>query len=196
MFRTIYICFAMFVFPLSSHAATILQFDSSPSSFIGQGESRFITPDNGYMFSVINNFDNGLSFGVRRDGPTHSGPLHDHWSLDLSAPGDVLLQVGLYEDATRWPFQDITNPGLNFTGNHRGSNRLSGFFEVLEIMYGTTGQLERLAVDFTQFSEELIDRQITGSLRFNSNIPVVPLPAAFWLFLTGIMVLSRLRKAS
>jgi hypothetical protein len=89
-----------------------------------------------------------------------------------------MLTVGLYEGATRWPFQNDEDPGLSFSGNHRGNNRNLGFFNILEAVYLPSGGIESLAVDFTQYGEQNPDWWINGKLRYNSDVSVVPLPAS------------------
>lgn len=195
MNRIILLFFTLVVFPISAHAAMILQFESSPSSWVGHGESRFVTPDDGYIFSVQSYFDNSLYFRIERDGPSHSDPLHDHWSLALAAPSDNMLTVGLYEGATRWPFQNDEDPGLSFSGNHRGNNRNLGFFNILEAVYLPSGGIESLAVDFTQYGEQNPDWWINGKLRYNSDVSVVPLPASVWLFMAGLVAITRIRSS-
>jgi len=189
----IHICsVTFFLFFLSIHvqAAFILSFDSSPNSWVGQGDSRFVTPGDGYDFSVRTNFDNGLSFSIERDAP-YGDPLRDWWTLELAAPFGDLLTVGLYEDATRWPFQADDAPGLTFSGNHRGNNRNLGFFEVLEATYDSLGALESFAVDFTQYGEQNLDRWIVGQLRYNSEVPLnVPEPGTLLLLFIGLFGLT------
>jgi len=180
----------LFALSIPAHAAFILSFDSSPNSWVGQGESRFITPDDGYTFNARSNFDNGLSFNISRGAP-FGDPLRDWWTLDLAAPFENLLTVGLYENATRWPFQAVDAAGLTFSGNHRGNNRNLGFFEVLEATYDPFGVIESFAVDFTQYDEQNLNKWIVGKLRFNSQIPVnVPEPGTMLLLLVGLFGLT------
>lgn len=174
-------------FSVSAHASYILSFDSSEQSWVGAGQSRYITAEDGYDFTANTNFDNGLSFSIRRDVPFED-PLYDYWRLELAAPFNALLTEGLYEDATRWPFQDADAPGLTFAGNHRGNNRNLGFFNILEASYDPAGNLDSFAVNFTQYGEQDPDRWIVGQFRFNSDVPVAaPEPGTALLFLAGLL---------
>ena len=185
----------------SSFAAMILSFESSEQSWVGQGESYAVSPSDGYIFSGgESRFDNSLSFRIASlnspfgpDWDPASGDPYNYWTLDLAAPFDQLLDVGLYDNAARYPFQDDAQPGLTFSGNHRGNNQNSGFFEILEISFDGIGDISSLAVDFTQYGETNPDWWINGQLRFNSDIPLkpVPLPASIWLFGTGLLLLFR-----
>jgi len=49
----------------------------------------------------------------------------DRWDADFEAPADDILAPGLYRHAARHPFNDDA-PGLAFTGNGRGCNKLTG----------------------------------------------------------------------
>ncbi|MFO0887678.1 MAG: serine protease [Isosphaeraceae bacterium] len=88
------------------------------------------------------------------------------WSLALSAGQGRNLAVAEYRDAKRQPFAG-DSPGLEFSGNGRGSNTLSGEFRIWE--YETKGnEVIRLAVDFVQRSEGKMP-PLVGMLRYNSS---------------------------
>lgn len=191
----------LFLANTSFAAAMIFSFESSEQSWIGQGESVTVTPDDGYIFSS-RQFGNALSFGIASlnspfgpDWDPSSGEPYNYWDLELAAPFGQVLEVGLYDNAARYPFQDAAQPGLTFSGNHRGNNQLSGFFEILEISFNGIGEIDSLAVDFTQYDENNPDWWNKGQLRFNSDVPLspVPLPASIWLFFTGLAFLFRLK---
>lgn len=51
-----------------------------------------------------------------------------------------MLEVGfLYEDATRFPFQEDFEPGLSVSGDGRACNTLTGQFQVLQLDYDKDG---------------------------------------------------------
>ena len=142
---------------------TILSFDSPEGDFVGGGEQRLFTENEG-VFTFISHEDapHYLSVDYQTD---------DWWTVDLAAPTDEVLGVGVYEGATRWPFQSPTGPGLDFSGASRGCNRLSGRFEILELSYGESGNVESLAVDFEQNCEETMPT-LRGLVRHNSSVPL------------------------
>jgi len=195
--------FVLVLLTKTPFADMILSFESSEQSWVGQGESFTVTPDDGYIFSGGGaRFDNSLSFRIASlnspfgpDWNPGSGDPYNYWRLDLAAPFDQLLSVGLYNDTARYPFQDDAQSGLTFSGNHRGNNRNSGFFEVLEISFDGIGNIGTLAVDFTQYGETNPDWWINGQLRYNSDAPLaaVPLPASMWLFFIGLLFLIGLK---
>ncbi len=61
--------------------------------------------------------------------------------------------MGSYESATRYPFQDPANPGLDFSGSGRGCNQLSGSFAISQIRYDWFGNVVRLGATLTQHCE-------------------------------------------
>ncbi|MEB3259575.1 MAG: hypothetical protein VKP63_02995 [Cyanobacteriota bacterium] len=83
---------------------------------------------------------------------------------------------GSYREATLYPFQSFSSPGLNFDGNGRGNSYARGSFEVFELVVGPSGTILSFAGDFIQFDEGLDDWWNRGSLRLNSSRPLSFLP--------------------
>lgn len=157
---------AVFLVPGSVQPAqaqtTSLSLTSQPGDFIGQGQSLTVTPNDG-VFTARRNFDNGVSISF-----FDNNQLGNFWFLDFAAPGDSPLAVGIYEGATRFPFQAATSPGLSVSGQGRGCNMLTGRFEVLEIGFGTTGEVTSFAADFEQHCEGA-SAALFGSIRINAG---------------------------
>ncbi|MCU7931643.1 MAG: VPLPA-CTERM sorting domain-containing protein [Candidatus Thiodiazotropha sp. (ex Codakia rugifera)] len=177
--------------------------NAEPGSWVGGGiGASEVTWTHGIegLFSITGNFDQGASVTFD-DG--------NYWRFDFAAPTyDPIsntntgnrLETGFYNNATRYPFNSPTRPGLDFSGNGRGNNTLGGWFDVLAIEYGTGNDVLGLAIDFRQFdeSEDMLGASTFGSLRINSNLALnltgeplsqVPVPAAIWLFGTGLIAL-------
>jgi hypothetical protein len=156
------------VCPLATTAgaqpATLLAFDSQPGDWVGQGRKFTLTPADG-SFSVSRNYDQGVSVTFSGSG--------GFWSLDFAAPGPVPLVPGMYEAATRWPFQSATEPGLSVSGEGRGCNQLTGRFVVLEAVYGASDDVERFAADYEQHCEGGTPA-LFGSVRYNSAVALAP----------------------
>lgn len=75
------------------------------------------------------------------------------WNLEFQAPAGTQLVPGIYEGATRYPFNDDNTPGLSLSGDGRGCNTLTGRFEVHEAEYGPYGYLVRFHASFEQHCE-------------------------------------------
>ena len=140
---------------------TLLSLNSQPGDYIGQGQQRTLTAADG-QFSARANYDNGVSLSF------HGHDMAVWWYLDFAAPGNLRLTPGVYELATRFPFQAATVPGLSVSGEGRGCNTLTGRFEVLEVTYGPSGEVLTFAADFEQHCEG-VGPALTGSIRYNAG---------------------------
>lgn len=147
------------------------------------------------LFGANTNFEKGVSITYHGDA---------YWSFEFAAPtynpetmtnDGQALTATFYDHATRYPFNSPTRPGINISGNGRGNNVQSGWFRVLEIEYGTGGDISKFAVDFRQYDENMTmsGPSLYGSLRFNSSIPITPVPepSMALLLLAGVAVVAR-----
>ena len=141
---------------------TFLLFDSQPGDYIGGGIRRtWTTADGTFSGSTI-----GIEgVRIRFDGGNTS------WYLDFTAPDGAPFVPGLYEGATRYPFNAPTEPGLNVSGSGRGCNTLTGRFLVHEVVYGALNQVESFAADFEQHCEGG-SSALFGVIRLNSLVPI------------------------
>jgi hypothetical protein len=138
-----------------------------------------------------------------------------YWTFDFAAPTynpqtntntGTPLQDGMYLNATRYPFNSPTKPGLSVYGNGAGDNTSDGWFDILDVAFDSSGNLLRLAVDFKQYDETstMSGPGLFGSLRYNDpNIALnttgapVPIPATGWLLgsaLVGLVGTARRRE--
>ena len=120
----------------------------------------YFSPADG-SFSASRNFDNGVT--VQFNGG--SGNL---WSLNFSAPNDVDLATGNFPGATRWPFQDATEPGLSVTGQGRGCNTLTGEFDVQQADYNPDGSVDAFSATFEQHCEGVAPA-LYGTIQVNAS---------------------------
>ena len=151
-----------------AQAATLLSFLSSPYSWVGGGETVSAGPANGFEIGVQGDPFTMLDFRVIEPWTPDGWRW---WYLRLAAPEGANLSVGSYANATRWPFQETTAPGLDFSGNGRGNNRLTGSFDILESNVADDGTFS-FAVDFLQYDEESTNAWIKGAIRYNSEVPI------------------------
>lgn len=69
------------------------------------------------------------------------------------APSGKSLTPGTYTGATRYPFNEGTEPGLSLSGNGRGCNQLTGTFTVSAVEFGPQGYVKKLDATFVQHCE-------------------------------------------
>ena len=143
----------------SASAGTALALRSSEGDYIGQGQSTTYSESSG-TFSATRNFDGGVS--VSYTGASES------WSLDFAAVGGADLVPALYEKATRFPFQEIDEPGLSVSGAGRGCNMLEGRFRVHQVVYGAGDAVDAFAADFVQYCDGS-PVPLVGGIRVNAD---------------------------
>jgi hypothetical protein len=165
-------------------AANILYYTSSPSSWVGHGQTvTFTSPATAFSSSRIGHTNNGVEL-IFDDG-------QDWYYLDLVGSNSTSPTVGFYPDATRYPFNG-SGSGLSFFGDGRGDNTLTGYFNVLQADYGISGNVVSFAVDFTQYDEGVKANWVSGSFRYNSNIPI-PEPCTLLLLGLGAVMVAKRR---
>jgi len=171
--------------PLTAFSETSLSYTSSPTSWVGHGETVAVDPSMGFAFGVQRNFDHGISFSIN-DFATNPGASR-WWYLDFAAPLGATLEAGTYDGATRFPFQG-PNAGLSFIGNGRGDNQLSGSFDVLSVSYGPTGDVLSFDATFVQVDENIPDWWNRGEIRY--NVSSVPEPMMAELLCAGLLAIG------
>ena len=128
---------------------SFLSFVSDTGDFIGQGWTLLLETPTSTVTPRLDASRRNVSFSiVGSDGLSTLS-----WTLDLAAPQGQQLVPGTYLNATRYPFQAPTVPGLTFSGDGRGCNQLSGQFTITEAVYGGDGSVQRFRVTFEQHCE-------------------------------------------
>lgn len=126
--------------------STFLAFTSTPGDWVGAGQTQRYNFSTGSWTATASPNRNELHV-------SYDGGISTWWHLDLSALQGQPLAVGTYENATRWPFQQATVPGLSFTGSGRGCNTVRGRFTIHDIAIDPQGQVHRLHATFRQHCE-------------------------------------------
>ena len=137
--------------------ATFVHLVSQQGDYIGLGRTYMFTPDLGGPITVSGVYGAVITFSA--------GGFY----YRFEAPFGRQLDVGVFEGATRYPFNAASAPGLDVSGNGRGCNQLSGRFEILEAKYSSSGKVEHFAVDFEQHCENGT-AALFGVIRFNSEM--------------------------
>jgi hypothetical protein len=171
------------------------QFTSDPGEYIGQGESRDI---------VYTSSSPSFNAYLQQWGPAGPGLFTFSGESAVSANGDLSvkfstyrverpLAVGVYDNATRAVGGNMGTASLDISFQFRGSNTLTGTFEILDIAYRSTAQdewtLDRPHVNFVQYSEG-------GSLALRGSFTydAVPEPATFVALGASLLALRRRRQ--
>ena len=185
----------------SAHCATIasaqttyFKYTSTPGSWVGHGYLNYsITPADGWNFTATGSTDHSFVRLSARDPRPGAPTTNYYWDLELETPNGGPLVPGFYDGATRYPFNDPGEPGLTLSGNHRGNNRNTGYFTVLEGDFGAGTTVNRFAVNFRQYDEGNPNNWVEGQFRYNSLIPE---PTALALITAaGPVLLSRRCRA-
>ncbi len=128
-------------------ATTSLTMTSQPGDYIGQGANYSYTPATGTFQAYHSTNDNYVGFSYQAVDP------NVWWNLDFEAPSNSVLVPGYYGNAARYPFQAANQPGLDVSGEGRGSDTLTGNFTVVQAVYGPSGQVIYFDATFEQHSE-------------------------------------------
>ena len=144
---------------------TGLYYASPTGDWVGQGKTRwYLSPRD--ILEVARNYKSGVSV-------TMAGVGGSRMTLDLASAASTALVPGNYESASRFAFASGA-PGLDFYGDGRGCNTVTGRFVVKDAVYAADGSVQRLAVDFEQ-SCEGVGPPLLGELRINSVVPFTAL---------------------
>src|SRR4029079_1875984 len=93
-----------------------LAFVSDVGDWVGQGWTVLQEAPTSTFTATLDGVRNHIYFQIRGSDGLNSL----FWSLDLAAPQGQQLGPGTYLNATRYPFQAPTVPGLEFSGDGRG----------------------------------------------------------------------------
>jgi len=152
-----------------SDPQTYLYFNSEKGDYIGDGKEWFY---DAYSSGIKPTFVSNQTIQFAVTGG------NDWWYLDFDAPDGESLEPGLYENATRYPFNPSNAPGLSFSGNGSGCNTLTGDFTVITNDTETNAQtgakkLNQFAADFEQHCEGST-AALKGKIRYNAVDPSAP----------------------
>ncbi len=176
---------------LPASAANAFYLTSSDLSATGEGRTVYGTPSDYYLgfFETAGRW----SINARIVGITTA----DSWEIDICSPTLLALTPGTYQNAERYGFTAAGRPGLNFHGNGRGNNTLTGSFTIQEISFlPNLNKIDKLALDLVQYDNGNTASWNRISFRFNSNIPIngIPEPGVSSLALLAGSLMFRRKK--
>jgi hypothetical protein len=157
-------CGAIFLPALLTAPRTLLNWNSSPGDYIGQGKREVYAPWNSHWTVRSTHNRQGLEITI--------ASLDDirvsRWTLAFDAPNGQILQAGTnYTGATR---DGGAAPMIDVHGNGAGCSNTRGEFKIRQLVFGAGDSVERLALDFIQRCEQTFTPPLTGALQYNSTI--------------------------
>jgi len=136
--------------------------DSDAGDWIGQGQEYLYTPS-----------DADISVSANSGHLDVSVSGSEWWYGDFQAMNSLTrLQPGLYSGLQRYPFNNPTKGGLDWYGEGRGSNTLTGWFAVDSVTY-TNGVLTAIDLRFELHSEGGTPA-LHGEIRWGTGEPSRP----------------------
>jgi hypothetical protein len=186
--------FMALIFAVQAEAATLLWYESTPDSVIGQGRDEFITPEDGFSFSPPN-----LFLGNNREwlavGVSGYNVLDEFQSFSFlfAPPQGQVFQIGLYTGVLMFPHGwTMYNPAMRAVFDLRGGDLYSvqGEFEIREYEVDSNGYVESLRLRFDLNENDDPNRNIRGEYLYNAPEPTTPV----LLLLTAMATLLRRRR--
>jgi len=115
---------------------------SDKGDFVGQGQTYTYTPADAH----INVKAKGGHLYITIVGD-------ERWSGNFQVPDNLKqLQPGYYDGLKRYPFHNPVKGGLDWSGEGRGSNKLTGWFAIDSVTYDNN-VLTAINIRFEQHSE-------------------------------------------
>ncbi len=168
----------------------LFYYNGEAGAYVSRGRTELISSEDGFGFqSVTTESDESVLINIQSEYVEN--PIRINIAFD-SGDANMRLAVGTYTGATRYPFNDAYgSPGLDFSKDGSGNNKLTGYFQVLEIQYDSLDELSSFAADFMQIGEN--GKSEFGSVRYKSAVPLtVPEPTSATLLVMSALLLRPL----
>ena len=147
---------------VSASAVTSLDMISQPGDYIGGSATYHYTPVTGSLGVTSHSAsDSQITFIYQESNLGH------WWFVTFAAPNGATLVPGFYDNAARAAFHPPSQPGLEVSGDGRGSNTLTGSFTITQAVYDASGNVLRFDATFVQHSEGAVPA-LTGEIKFNA----------------------------
>src|SRR5262245_19684735 len=153
------------LFPVLASGETAIHLESDPGEFLGEGGVRQFSTADGSITALTN---------PRRGVTVRFSGLVE-WTFAFAPPLGSRLARGAYEQAVELAAEAGPTPALSIDGEHRSCERVRGRFEVLEVVYGRDGSVERFAATFEHHCEGA-GPALRGTILVNASGPPFPPP--------------------
>ncbi len=155
-------------------SANFVRLQSDIGDYIGGGQSYSYAQTDAQI--SVSAAGGHLSINIRGD---------QNWTGDFQVPNTLSqLQAGSYINLARYPFHDPTKGGLDWFGEGRGCNILSGWFVIDNVTY-TSNVLTSIDLRFEQHCENSTPA-LHGQIHWTSSDssappgPINPPPPGLW----------------
>jgi hypothetical protein len=155
-------------------SATYAYIVSSSGDYIGGGRTYSYTPDTTDISVSVS----GGAIDLRIEG-------EQGWTANFVPPDSVtsVVKGGVYTGLTRYPFNDDSTGGLDFSGEGRGCNNLFGWYAIDDAVY-SGGELTKFLLRFEQRCESASASPLRGQIKYDATAPLpgpptptLPIPA-------------------
>jgi hypothetical protein len=122
---------------------TQLQVQGDPGDYVTLGRAWSFDGTNAKL-EFATNGEGGITLNIAAYLP---------WWFEVAPPSGMSLQPGTYLNAQRYPTQPAGVPGLEFVGEGRGCNVVTGQYTVYQAEFDASGQPSKLDIAFEQHCE-------------------------------------------
>ena len=140
-------------------AVSFVLLDSQPGDSIGGGQRLLLGPADGRV-TATRNVGGGVTVSLA------------DFNFDFVPGAGRAFVPGAFENATRFPFNSGSAPGLDVSALGRGCNQVTGRFDVVEASFGPAGEVRGLTVSFEQHCEGAAPA-LFGVVHVESDAPAV-----------------------
>ena len=170
----------------------MLTMQSQPGDYIGQGQSYNLTYTGSDIVAQVIQTVAGSPAEIDFIlwPTTNPFALLYFGTNQLGTP----LEVGSYTDAQRAAFAAPGHAGLDVSFDHRGSNTLTGSFDITQLVIGPGNTIQTFQVNFIQHSEGFAPA-LSGTFTYYANGIPVSEPSSLAFIGTGLLgLMAAFRK--
>jgi hypothetical protein len=134
---------------------------SDKGDFVGQGQTHIYTPSDAHINLMATRgncvYCTPAEVHINVKAMTHLYITivgDEGWSGNFQVPDNLTrLEPGYYDGLKRYPFHNPVKGGLDWSGEGRGCNKLTGWFAIDSVTYDNNG-LTAIDIRFEQHCED------------------------------------------